>query len=132
MENSAGDFEQHIPSFFKNSCPGTSAEGVTEEDCFSKNSQGTVTFRPVDAVVFRRMLGLFLALQVGLGICSILPLLFGTMVGTLFIYVFRPPMKCNEHTLCPGPGLSKFCRDIICNQRLRSSCFSLLLPFGIT
>ena len=31
--------------FFKNSCPGTSAEVVTEEDCFSKNSQGTVTFR---------------------------------------------------------------------------------------
>ena len=43
MENFASDFEQHIPSFFKNSCPGTSAEGVTEEDCFSKNSPGSLT-----------------------------------------------------------------------------------------
>ena len=48
MENSASDFEQHIPIFFKNSCPGAKAEGVTEEDCFSKNSQGTVTVRPID------------------------------------------------------------------------------------
>ena len=52
MEDSASDFEQHIPSFIKNSCPGTSAEVVTEEDCFFKNSQGTVTFRPVDDLQF--------------------------------------------------------------------------------
>ena len=36
MENSASDFEQHIPSFFKNSCPGTSAEVVTEKTASPK------------------------------------------------------------------------------------------------
>ena len=50
METS--DFEQHIPSFLKNSCPGTSAKEVTEEDYFSTDSQGTVTFRPVDELQF--------------------------------------------------------------------------------
>ena len=52
MENSASDFEQHIPSFLQNSCPGTSAEGATEEDYFSTDSQGTVTFRLVDDLQF--------------------------------------------------------------------------------
>ena len=47
MENSASDFGQHIPSFFKNSCRGTSAEGATVEDYFSNSIQGTDTLRPV-------------------------------------------------------------------------------------
>ena len=47
MENSASDFGQHIPSSFKNSCPGTSAEGATVEDYFSNSIQGTDTLRPV-------------------------------------------------------------------------------------
>ena len=47
MENSASDFGQHIPSSFKNSCLGTSAEGATVEDYFSNSIQGTDTLRPV-------------------------------------------------------------------------------------
>ena len=48
MENSASDFGQHIPSLFKNSCPGTSAQGATVEDYFSNSIQDTDTLRPVD------------------------------------------------------------------------------------
>ena len=50
MENSASDFGQHILSFFKNSCPETSAEGATVEDYFDvkrKRSIARATFLKV-------------------------------------------------------------------------------------
>ena len=47
MENSASTFDQHIPNFVENSCPGASAGGATAEGQLNENNQGNLA-RPSD------------------------------------------------------------------------------------
>ena len=50
MENSASTFDQHIPSFVENSCPGASAGGggATAEDQLNEIDQLGLAVWPVD------------------------------------------------------------------------------------
>ena len=48
MENSASTFDQHIPSFGDNSCPGASAGGATAEDQLNEIDQLGLAVWPVD------------------------------------------------------------------------------------
>ena len=50
----------------------------------------------------------FLALTVALGSGFTMFSVLGVIVGTLFVYVLLPPLKCSEHTLCPLVELKFF------------------------
>ena len=53
----------------------------------------------------------------------------GVNVGTLFIYVFLPPVKCSEQTLWPIVGLNSFL-EIKCIHLFLSCWFYLPIPLG--